>query len=161
MKIDFQDRPIFQAPLAVLEHLYYYTTQYGLSVRQFTGKHWRYWENLPKLLRDVQNDPQGLESVIVELEQLAADSRTRLERRRAQIREGKWAEKEIVLNAQLLSVLAALPAPVLALGFQALTSDKVLPQSLRIVDLRMEGDAGEHVDFLEPEARQHPFHLNG
>jgi hypothetical protein len=151
MRIVFQDRPIYRAPLAVLEHLYYYTAQYGLSVRQFTGKNWRYWDNLPESLRDVQNDPQGLESVIVELEQLAADSEIRLERRRAQIREGKWEEKEIVLNAQLLSVLAALPTQLLALGFQVLMGEQALPQSLRIVDLYMEGDAGEHVDFLEPD----------
>jgi hypothetical protein len=151
VKIVFNERPIHRAPLAVLEHLYYYTAQYGLSVRQFTGRHWRYWENLPKSLRDVQNDPEGLESVIVELEQLAADSEIRLERRRAQIREGKWEEKEIVLNAQLLSVLAALPAQLLALGFRILVREESLPQSLRIVDLHMEGDAGEHVDFLEPD----------
>ena len=55
--IELEERPIHRAPLAVLDHLYYYTVQYGLSVRQFTGQHWRYWEHVPSGLRETQNNP--------------------------------------------------------------------------------------------------------
>ena len=51
VQIRFKERPIYRAPLAVLEHLYYYTVQYGLSVRQFTGQHWKYWEKLRDIIR--------------------------------------------------------------------------------------------------------------
>ncbi len=51
MKISFTKRPIQKAPLSVLRHLYYYTAQYGLSVRQFTGADWSYWAELPKKLK--------------------------------------------------------------------------------------------------------------
>jgi len=151
MNIKFKERPICQAPLTVLRHLYYYTTQYGLSVKQFTGEHWKYWEEIPNRLRNVQHDPEGLQAVITELDRLAAGSETRLQKRRAQINKGKWEEKEVVLNAQLVSVLAALPASLLALGFKALTNDALLPQSLSIVDLLIEGDKGEDKDFVEPD----------
>lgn len=151
MQITFKASPIYQAPLRVLEHLYYYTTQYGLSVKQFTGAHWRYWEELPKCLRKAQNNPKELDSIIVELEQLAAGSEKRLQRRRSQIKEGKWAEKEIVLNAQFLSVLAALPEELLALGFKKLTGYESLPQSFQIVDLAIPSKEGEDTDFVEPD----------
>ncbi len=148
--IELEERPIHRAPLAVLDHLYYYTVQYGLSVRQFTGQHWTYWERLPERLRKAQDNPAELEEVIVELESLAASSDTRRQRRKAQI-DGRWAQKETVLNAQLLSVLAALPPDLLALGFREAIPARPFPGRLRIVDLRMEGDGGEHVDFVEPD----------
>jgi hypothetical protein len=150
VQISFKERPIFRAPLDVLEHLYYYTVQYGLSVRQFTGEHWTYWEKLPKRLRQAQSRPEELEALIVELEALAAGSEERRRRRQAQI-EGKWAEKEIILNAQLLSVLAAMPGELVALGFQNLTGCQDLDGSYRIVELKMQGPEGEWVDFLEPD----------
>ena len=70
MKIIFKKRPIHRAPIAVLQHLYYYTAQYGLSVRQFTGAHWTYWEKLPEHLRNAQNNPEELKSIIEELKKL-------------------------------------------------------------------------------------------
>jgi hypothetical protein len=85
VQIRFTERPIYQAPLEVLGHLYYYTTQYGLSVRQFTGQHWKYWEKLPKHLRQVQSDPAALDAIIAELEELAAGSEDRRKTRQAQI----------------------------------------------------------------------------
>ncbi len=151
MRITFAERQIYQAPLSVLEHLYYYTIQYGLSVRQFTGAHWRYWEKLPKRLSKVQNDPEGLEEIIAELERFAAGSEERLQRRRAQIRKGKWAEKEIVLNAQLLSVLSALPGELLAIGFKKVMGCKNFPPRLQNVDLLIQGGKGEDTDFVEPD----------
>jgi len=151
MRITFAERPIYQAPLSVLEHLYYYTVQYGLSVRQFTGAHWRYWEWLPKRLSKAQNDPEGLKEIIAELDRFAAGSEERLQRRRAQIRKGKWEEKEIVLNAQLLSVLAALPGELLAIGFKKVIGCEGLPSRLQNVDLLIRGGKGEDTDFVEPD----------
>jgi hypothetical protein len=150
IQIEFKERPIHRAPLAVLEHLYYYTAQYGLSVKQFTGKHWKYWEKLPARLRKVKDDRQELEAIIEELESLAEDSERRRERRQAQ-REWRWAEKEVVLNAQLLSVLAALPEQLLAGGFQYAMGMRLFAERLRIVDLRMQGHEGQHIDFVEPD----------
>ena len=150
VQIRFKVRLIYRAPLDVLAHLYYYTVQYGLSVRQFTGQHWKYWEKLPKQLRQAQGDPKALEAIIAELEELAAGSEERRSRRQAQI-QGKWAEKEIVLNAQLMSVLAAMPDGLLALGFQNLTGNKSLAGAYRIIELEMQGPQGEWVDFLEPD----------
>ena len=150
VQIEFKERPIHRAPLAVLEHLYYYTVQYGLSVRQFTGQHWQYWEDLPKRLREAQDNPAELDAIIAELESLAAGSEARRERRRAEI-SGRWAQKETVLNAQLLSVLAAMPADLLALGFSNAIGAPEFPRFLKIVDLEMQGEHGEHVDFVEPD----------
>jgi hypothetical protein len=151
MKITFKKRPIYRAPIAVLQHLYYYTAQYGLSVKQFTGAHWTYWDKLPERLRNVQDKPEELETIIEELEKLALGSEQRLKVRRSQLKEGRWAEKEIVLNAQLLSVLSALPNDFLALGFMSLARTANLPDLLEIVDLHMEGKRGEDTDFVEPD----------
>jgi hypothetical protein len=157
MKITFKKRPIHRAPIAVLQHLYYYTAQYGLSVKQFTGAHWTYWEKLPEQLRNAQNNPEELKSIIEELNKLASGSEQRLKARRSQIKEteafkeGKWAEKEIILNAQLLSVLAALPSDFLALGFKNLARTDYLPNSLEIFDLHIDGRKGEDTDFVEPD----------
>jgi len=151
MEITFKERPIYQAPLWVLEHFYYYTVQYGLSVRQFTGEHWRYWERLPKRLRNAQDSPKQLDSIISELEQLAIGSKERHEKRRSQLKEGKWAEKEIVLNAQLLSVLGALPSELVALTFKNLMDVKDLPKSFEIVDLEMRRDVKLTPSFVEPD----------
>ena len=158
VQITFRERPIYQAPLDVLGHLYYYTTQYGLSVKQFTGEHWRYWEKLPKRLRQAQDSPEELEAIIVELERLAAGSGDRRRKRQAQI-QGRWAQKEIILNAQFMSVLAAMPDELLALGCQSLTGSKDLAGEYRIVQLEMQGPEGEWVDFLEPdlEAQSQPL----
>ena len=134
IKISFPERPIYKAPLEVLQHLYYYTVQYGLSVRQFTGAHQNYWEKLPERLREGQNNPYKLEGIIQELEQLADDADERLKKRRSQ-KDGKWAEKEIVLNAQLLSVLSAFPEKLISLGFNHLIGIEILPKHLRIVDV--------------------------
>jgi hypothetical protein len=151
MKITFKKRSINRAPIAVLQHLYYYTTQYGLSVKQFTGAHWTYWEKLPERLRNAQNNPKELENIIEELEKLASGSEKRLKARRSQLKEGKWAEKEIVLNAQLLSVLSALPNDFLSLGFMNLLRTANFPNLLEIVDLHIDGKKGEDTDFVEPD----------
>ncbi|MFC1481605.1 hypothetical protein ACFL6E_05110 [Candidatus Neomarinimicrobiota bacterium] len=144
-QIEFTPRPLMGSPLEVLEHLYYYTHQYGLSVSQFTGKHWKYWKGLPERLRIVQDSPHELESIIQELESLAEGSAKRLKKRQDQIKKERWAEKEVILNAQLLTVLAALPHEMLATGFKKVTRGVGMPPNLEIVDL----DIRE--DFLEPD----------
>ncbi|MFC1818925.1 hypothetical protein ACFL0B_07515 [Thermodesulfobacteriota bacterium] len=151
MKIFFEERPIYKAPLEVLQHLYYYTTQYGLSVKQFTGEHQKYWERLPERLQAASQSEDDLKSIINELEQLAKDSEARLRKRREQKDRG-WAEKEIVLNAQLLSVLAAFPRQILADGFKKLTQSNLLPPELKIVDVSLLKDDGSPVFvFVEPD----------
>jgi hypothetical protein len=151
LKISFPERPIYKAPLEILQHLYYYTVQYGLSVRQFTGAHQNYWEELPKRLREGQNNPHKLEEIMQELEQLAEGADERLKKRRSQ-KDGKWAEKEIVLNAQLLSVLSAFPEELISLGFNILIRTEILPQHLQIVDVsfKKENDRDAFV-FVEPD----------
>ena len=64
LQISFKNRPISRAPLEVLQHLYYYTTQYGLSVAQFTGAHQNFWDNLPKELRKAKSSKNDLEIII-------------------------------------------------------------------------------------------------
>jgi len=151
LQISFRDRPIHRAPLEVLQHLYYYTTQYGLSVAQFTGAHQKFWEKLPQDLTKAKDDIRKLDSIIEKLEQYSKDAGKRLIKRREQ-RYEKWAEKEIVLNAQLISVLAAFPLELLSLGLKELTADKNLPDSLRIVDLVLKKEDGNDAFcFVEPD----------
>jgi hypothetical protein len=150
VQITLKERPISRTPLVVLTHLYYYTGQYGLAVRHYTGKHQSYWEKLPRRLREARSSQEDLESVIQELEELAAGAEERTKKRRAQ-KDGEWAKKEVVLNHQLVCVLTALPEDLLALGFKRTMGCEHLPGALRIVDLEMQGPAGEHVDFIEPD----------
>ena len=149
MKILFIDRPISRAPLEVLQHLYYYTVQYGLSVKQFTGKHWKYWEELPFHLEKAKDSPKKLSNVINELKKLSLKSDERLKKRRIQLK--KWKEKEIIINAQLMSLLAALPERLLAIAFGHLTNLKEFPSSCKVVYLKIEGIKGEDLDFVEPD----------
>ena len=151
LRISFRDRPIHRAPLEVLQHLYYYTTQYGLSVAQFTGAHQKYWESLPKKLRDAMNSEPELNSIVEELEEYAEGAEERLVKRREQ-KDKKWSEKEIILNAQLISVLAAYPFELLSLGFKELIGNNDLPNSLRIVDLVLKKEDGNYAFyFVEPD----------
>jgi hypothetical protein len=150
VQITFKERPIYRAPLALLERLYFYTLYYGLSVSHYTGKHQSYWEKLPGRLRAAHNNPEDLESIIQELERLAEGAEERAERRRAQ-KDGGWAEKEVVLNDQLVCVLAALPDELLASGFRKTVACDGLPGAFRIVDLKMQGSKGEHANFVEPD----------
>jgi hypothetical protein len=151
LQISFRDRPIHKAPLEVLQHLYYYTTQYGLSVAQFTGAHQKYWESLPKRLREATQSDRELKSIVIELEKYAEGAEERLAKRREQ-KDKKWAEKEIILNAQLISVLAAYPFELLSLGFKGLIGDNDFPNSLRIVDLVFQKEDGNDAFcFVEPD----------
>ena len=151
LQIAFKDRPIHRAPLEILQHLYYYTTQYGLSVAQFTGAHQSYWEKLPQELRKAMDTPKSLNSIIKKLERYAKGAEERLIKRREE-KDNKWAQKEIVLNAQLKSVLAAYPFELLSLGFKKLTDQENFPNSMRIVDLFLKKEDGrEAFSFVEPD----------
>lgn len=150
MKISFGDRPISQAPLEILNHLYYYTVQYGLSVRAFTGQHQKYWERFPQRLRLAWGNEAELDGIVKELEGLAAGAPDRLAKRQARKKSG-WAEKEIVLNAQLMSVLAALPPKLLALRFADLTSNHPKVEGYRVVTAALRSDEGKNNDFVEPD----------
>jgi hypothetical protein len=151
LQISFKERPIHRAPLEVLQHLYYYTTQYGLSVAQFTGAHQSYWEKLPLELRKAMDNPKVLNSIIIKLEKYAKGAEERLTKRREE-KDRKWAQKEIIINAQLKSVLAAYPYELLSFGFRKLTGDRNLPNLLRIVDLVLrKEDRKEAFYFVDPD----------
>jgi hypothetical protein len=151
LQILFKDRQIYRAPLEVLQHLYYYTTQYGLSVAQFTGAHQDFWENLPKELRKAKRSEKDLEAIIEKLEGYSKGSQLRLIKRREQ-KDKRWAQKEIVLNAQLISVLAAFPNDLLSLGFRELTKEDNLPKTIKIVDLVLKKEDGKDAFvFVEPD----------
>lgn len=149
MKISFIDRQISSAPLEVLRHFYYYTVQYGLSVKQFTGEHWKYWERLPFDLDGAKDSPKKLNNIISKLKYLSSESDERLRKRRLQLE--KWKEKEVVINAQLMSILAALPEKMLAIMFSHLTNLKEFSNKYRVVCLKIDGTKGEDLDFVEPD----------
>jgi len=123
--------------------------QYGLSVKQFTGQNPKYWEKLPSRIKNAQGNSKELKKIIVELEQLAQGSDERRKKRRAQFK--RWPEKEIIINAQLVPILAALPETLLAETLKKLVKNNNAPNSCRIVDLYMQGEKGEHADFVEPD----------
>jgi hypothetical protein len=150
MKIQFINRDISKGPIKVLTHLYYYRAQYGISVKQITGQHQDYWRKLPTQLGEAKDNPKVLNSIIKELENIAEGSEERLKKMRSQVK-GKWEEKEIVLNAQLLSVLCALPEKLLAMTFKNLVKRNDIPEKYRIVDLYIKGIKGEDTDFVEPD----------
>ena len=151
IQISFRERPIHRAPLEVLQHLYYYTTQYGLSVAQFTGAHQSYWEKLPHELRKALDNPKALNLIIRKLVKFAKGAEERLTKRREE-KDRKWAQKEIVINAQLKSVFAAYPYELLSFGFKKLIGEDKIPDSIRIVDLFLKKeDGGEASSFVEPD----------
>ena len=150
MEIKFDDSDISNCPIKVLRHLYYYRAQYGISVKQITGQHQDYWRELPIRLRKAQDNQKLLSSIIEELEDIAKGSEGRLSKIRSQV-DGKWAEKEIVINAQLLSLLGALPENLLAMTFRTLVKRNDIPQKYRIVDIQIKGVKGEDKDFVEPD----------
>ena len=149
MDIIFRERQISEATLSVLKHLYYYTVQYGLSVKQFTGEHQDYWKELPARLRNLQDKSKKVEAIIKELEKLASGHEKRRQKRREQFK--RWSEKEIVINAQLVSILSAMPSALLSTIFKHLISTKIIPQEYKVVDLKIKGEKGEAKDFVEPD----------
>ncbi|MFA5145839.1 MAG: hypothetical protein WC515_00445 [Candidatus Omnitrophota bacterium] len=153
MKISFDNHRISAGPLNILQHIYYAPNHYGLSVRQTTGMHQDYWsKELPKLLKNAKDRSDLLNRLIKELEHLGARAEERRARQREQIHGGKWAEKEIVLNAELLAVLSALPDTLLGSFFTRLTGARDFPKRCRVVDLKLKKERdGEDTDFVEPD----------
>ncbi len=152
MKITFKRHAISSGPISVLNHLYYYTVHYGLSVKQFTGAHWKYWEKLPVLLKNALGNKKELSKIIKDLESHTAKSSERIQRRRKQRLQG-WSEKETVINAQLNSLFAALPGRILSLLVKELTGERRLAREYNIVDLYIEkrGLSKSDYNFVEPD----------
>lgn len=152
MNIIFSKKHIYDAPLDILKHLYYYTVQYGLSVAQFTGKNPEYWRQLPYVLKEYIGDEKALVKIINELEKVSGRHNARLERRREQMKTG-WAQKEIVLNAQLDSLLLSLPGSILAEVFQRIAPiiSKDIPDEYNVVRVEIKGNGGRNMDFVEPD----------
>ena len=145
--ITFEHRKIADGFIAILHNVYYYTARWGLSVKHFTGADWKYWEALPGKLREAQASPQGLEMIIHELEGLAANSEERRIRRKSLVKDRGFRKKEVVINEQILAILAALPHPLLSGLFQCLTFKGVLPEEANLVERKL--PTGEQL--IEPD----------
>jgi hypothetical protein len=153
--ITFRQRKIADGFTATLHNIYYYTGRWGLSVRSFTGEHWKYWEALPGKLREAQASPQALAMIIHELEGLALKSEERRIRRESLVRDGGFCKKEVVINEQVLAILAALPHPLLSAAFRSLTFQGALPEEGKLVEREL--PTGEQLiepDFLILGGRQ-------
>jgi hypothetical protein len=91
-----------------------------------------------------------LNDVIKEFEELATKSDERLMTRRD--KKKKWGELEVVINSQFVSILAALPAKLLANVFNNLIGQKGAISPCEVVRLKMEKEKdGEDTDFVEPD----------
>lgn len=92
-----------------------------------------------------------MNSIIKELEVFAVDAKKRLLKCREQ-KDKCWVEKEIVLNAQLLSVLAAFPSELYANGFKELIHyNLIMPSMFRVVDLSIIKEDGNNAFvFVKP-----------
>ena len=126
MDLHFKPRVIGDSLISTLRNLYYYTGRWGMSVKNLTGEHWKYWEGLPKRLRNAQGSPEIMESIIKELELLASGSQERQKKHSALIKTDGFQKKEVVINGQLLAVLAALPQEILSSIFRNLTAESTL-----------------------------------
>lgn len=107
--ITFRKRKIADGFTAILHNVYYYTGRWGLSVRSFTGEHWKYWENLPRRFSDVQTSSKEFAMILDELQELASKSEERRICREGLVKDGGFSKKEVVINEQILAILAALP----------------------------------------------------
>lgn len=153
--ITFRQRKIADCVTATLHNVYYYTGRWGLSVRCFTGEDWKYWETLPRRLRDVQTSPPALAKILDELQKLASKSKERRNRRESLVRRGGFSKKEVVINEQMLAILAALPHPLLSAAFRCLTFEGALPDEGRLVERELPtGEQLVEPDFLILGGRQ-------
>ena len=87
MAISFSNREIKDSIISILHNIYYYTVRWDLSVASFTGANKEYWQQLPQRLRHVQQDPEKIEPIIQELENLAKKGPERTEKRQALIKK--------------------------------------------------------------------------
>lgn len=124
LEIAFHPVKITDAPLRVLQHLSYYTVQYGLSVKQRTGADRKYWRELPTRLRAALDNVDGLEPILNELDNFAKGADER--KKKLGDQRIRWAQKEIVMSAQLESLLAALPGRLISGAFTHITDADVL-----------------------------------
>jgi hypothetical protein len=147
MRLQFTNRGMRDGIIAVLHNIYYYTGRWGLSVASFTGARTEYWQELPQRLRAVQNQPEQLEALIAELEALAKGASDRTAKRQALVKQDGFQQKEVVVNEQLLMVLAAFPAHLLAEGLRRLTGHELIPTPARLVDRHL----GSGEQLIEPD----------
>ena len=147
MDLHFKPRVIGDSLISTLRNLYYYTGRWGMSVKNLTGEHWKYWEGLPKRLRKAQGSPEIMESIIKELELLASGSQERQKKHSTLIKADGFQKKEVVINEQLLAVLAALPQEMLAGIFRNLTAESTLPEVSELVDIKL----GSGEQLIEPD----------
>jgi hypothetical protein len=156
LPISFPPRAVTDGAVTVLRHLYWYTVQYGFSVKQATGAHQDDWVRLPQRLRSAKNAAER-DRIIKGLERLAAGAEERLAKKRAHYQ--RWPYKEIVLTAELSAALAAFPDSLLDKAFARLMPKTPAPTALRPVKLeidkkdrdRREVKRGDY-NFVEPDA---------
>jgi hypothetical protein len=134
MELKFTPRTTAEGFIALLKNVYYYTTRWGLSVKEFTGQHQDYWEKLPKRLRRSAVSQTALNTIIEELEILSRGSEERRMRRNALVKKDGFRKKEVVINEQLLAILSCLPHELLSAIFRRLTAQSVLPVKAGLVD---------------------------
>jgi len=147
MKIEFIPRTIGGSVISTLHNLYYYTGRWDLSVTHFTGKDRAYWEKLPEKLRNAKNLPGKMEKIIKELESLAEAGEARKERRTRLIKYAGFEKKEVVINEQLLAILASLPQKMLSDIFRKMTDPSLLSEEAQLVDMRL----GTGEQLIEPD----------
>jgi hypothetical protein len=124
-----------------------YTARWDLSVKSFTGEDRQYWEALPARLRSAKDSPKMMEEIIKELEALASGDKKREEKRQRLIKTNGFQKKEVVINEQLLAILAALPQEALSGVFRQLTTKSALPAKAKLVDVKL----GTGEQLVEPD----------
>jgi hypothetical protein len=147
MAISFSSRGIKDSIISILHNIYYYTVRWDLSVASFTGANKEYWQQLPQRIRHVQQDPEKIEVIIQELENLAKKDSERMERRQALIKNNAFQKKEVVINEQLLAILSAIPGSMLSEFFCRLTGDSVLSSPAKFVERQL----GSGEQLIEPD----------
>jgi hypothetical protein len=147
MDLHFKPRVIGDSLISTLRNLYYYTGRWDLSVKNFTGKNKEYWEELPDRIDKAKGSPQSMKMIIKELKTLAEGSKARQEKRVKLINTEGFQKKEVVINEQLLAILAALPQEMLSGIFRNLISESALPEVAGLVDVKL----GSGEQLIEPD----------
>jgi hypothetical protein len=145
--LHFKPRGISDSLISTLRNVYYYTGRWGLSVKNFTGEHWEYWEELPARLRIAKDSPKMMKQIIEELEGLKKESEKRKAKRRRLVKTNGFQKKEVVINEQLLAILAALPKKMLSDVFRKLTAQTALPEKAELLDMHL----GTGEQLIEPD----------
>ncbi|MBI2374324.1 MAG: hypothetical protein HYV07_10055 [Deltaproteobacteria bacterium] len=150
MKVKFKNRRGSDACLSLLNNVYFYSGNWGMSVAAQTGMNQEYWAGLGGRLRSAKDDPEALEVIIGELSQAADGAEKRIENRR-EIRD-RFARREVVVNEQLQAILGVLPDDLIAATFNGLAGEQVLSQPCRPMEREFVLEPGEKMEQLvEPD----------